>query len=60
MNVVGMVRDFVEQSKRVISITHKPKPHEFKQMAFTTAIGMALIGIIGFLISMAAVYLKGV
>jgi len=43
---------FIEQSQRVISITYKPKEMEFRQMAFTTAIGMLLLGLIGFVITL--------
>ncbi|HLC38154.1 MAG TPA: protein translocase SEC61 complex subunit gamma [Candidatus Norongarragalinales archaeon] len=52
------LNSFVEQSQRVISITYKPKEAEYRQMAFTTAIGMALVGIIGFVISLAASFLR--
>ncbi|HLD62589.1 MAG TPA: protein translocase SEC61 complex subunit gamma [Candidatus Norongarragalinales archaeon] len=43
---------FIEQSQRVISITYKPKEMEFRQMAFTTALGMLLLGLIGFVITL--------
>ncbi len=54
----GRLRSFVEQSQRVIAITHKPRQPEYKQMALTTAIGMALIGIVGFVISMVSFFIK--
>jgi len=56
--IAGGLRSFYEQSQRVIAITHKPRQLEYKQMALTTAIGMALIGIVGFVISMAAFFIK--
>lgn len=59
MNLVQELQAFTEQSKRVIAITHKPKQEEYKQMSFTTAIGMALIGATGFAIAMIAVFLRG-
>jgi len=46
------VSSFIEQSQRVISITYKPRDLEFRQMAFTTAIGMLLLGVIGFVITL--------
>ncbi|MEM4254780.1 MAG: protein translocase SEC61 complex subunit gamma [Candidatus Norongarragalinales archaeon] len=46
------VSGFIEQSQRVISITYKPRDVEFRQMAFTTAIGMLLLGVIGFVITL--------
>lgn len=45
--------------KRVLSITHKPSEVEFKQMAFSVLIGLAIIGGIGFVISMAVRYMTG-
>ncbi len=52
------VLDFTEQSKRVLNVTHKPQEMEFRQMAITTGIGLALIGAIGFILSMASHYLR--
>ncbi|MDP3742003.1 MAG: protein translocase SEC61 complex subunit gamma [Candidatus Micrarchaeota archaeon] len=52
------VLNFTEQSKRVLNVTHKPQDVEFRQMAITTGIGLALIGVIGFILSMVAHYLR--
>lgn len=52
------MHSFVEQSQRVVSITYKPKEAEYRQMAFTTAIGMMLLGLIGFVISVSASLLR--
>lgn len=46
------VKNFVKQSERVLNVTHKPGPFEFRQIAYITALGMAVIGGIGFAISM--------
>ena len=54
----GFLNSFVEQSQRVISITYKPKDAEYRQMAFTTALGMFLLGLIGFVISFFAGFFK--
>ncbi|MDP2717971.1 MAG: protein translocase SEC61 complex subunit gamma [Candidatus Micrarchaeota archaeon] len=54
MNVPEMVTGFIKQSERVIAITHKPRAPEFKQMALTTAIGITIIGLIGFFINLLA------
>lgn len=52
-SVVGQtISGFIEQSQRVISITYKPRDMEFRQMAFTTALGMLLLGLIGFVITL--------
>lgn len=54
MNVSETVNGFIKQSERVIAITHKPRGPEFKQMAMTTAIGITIIGLIGFFINLVA------
>ena len=58
-NITSGFQGFVEQSKRVISITYKPRDMEFRQMAFTTALGMLLLGLIGFIITLVATTLIG-
>ncbi|MFH0922772.1 MAG: protein translocase SEC61 complex subunit gamma [Candidatus Micrarchaeota archaeon] len=59
MSVKELIGGFIGQSQRVISITHKPREIEYKQMAITTAIGIAIVGILGFFISMGAHFLRG-
>ena len=59
INVKESLDAFVTQSKRVIAITHKPGQAEYRQMSLTTAIGMALIGIAGFVVAMIAYAFKG-
>lgn len=56
--MIDDVKIFVEQSQRVIAITYKPRNEEYKQMAYTTAIGMAAIGLAGLAIATASVFLK--
>lgn len=58
MDLMGTIKDFVKQSRRVLIITHKPRPMEYRQMALTTGIGMIIVGIVGFIISMAAFFLR--
>ncbi len=57
-NVFEPLFVFVEQSKRVLNVTHKPQEMEFRQMAITTGIGLVLIGVIGFILSMSSHYLR--
>ncbi len=57
-NAVKPLVEFTEQSKRVLNITHKPHEQEYRQMSLTTGIGLALIGLIGFIISMLAHYAR--
>ena len=52
------VQNFVKQSERVLNVTHKPRKHEFTQIAYVTAIGMAVVGLIGFVISMSAHFMR--
>ncbi len=58
MNIANALQDFYKQSERVLAVTHKPKSFEYRQMALTTAIGIAFIGIIGFFINVVAHYLR--
>lgn len=51
MNVQESVQTFLKQAERVLAVTHKPRTPEYKQMALTTAIGIAIIGLIGFFIN---------
>lgn len=55
---VSGLNSFVEQSQRVISITYKPKQMEFRQMAMTTALGMLLLGAMGFVIRLVSLVVK--
>lgn len=57
MNVQESVQTFFKQAERVMAVTHKPRAPEYKQMALTTAIGIAIIGTIGFLINTASHFL---
>lgn len=58
-DITGGITSFIQQSQRVLAITHKPKGPEYQQIAYSTAIGMAIVGMIGFVISMIAVFLRG-
>lgn len=58
MNIAHTIHDFYKQSERVLAVTHKPKSIEYRQMALTTAIGIAFIGIIGFFINIIVHYLR--
>ncbi len=49
-NIPAKLRSFTEQSKRVWQITRKPSMQEFKIVAAVSAIGMGIIGLLGFLL----------
>lgn len=48
----GTFREFLRECKRVLKITRKPSMEEFKTIVKVCAIGMGVIGLIGFLIQM--------
>jgi len=48
---MGKVTSFVLQSKRVWQILKKPSSEEFKSIAKISAIGILVIGAIGFIIA---------
>lgn len=45
------LRSFILECKRVLQVTKKPSMLEFKSILKVTAIGILIIGVIGFLIS---------
>ena len=47
---LGKSKSFFLKSKRVFKITKKPTKDEFKVIVKVTAIGMGVIGLVGFLI----------
>lgn len=60
MDIGAMVSDFFSQSERVLNVTHKPKGEEYEHIAKSTALGMLVIGAIGFAISIFWFYLRQV
>jgi len=48
--VVDKVKKFVSDSRRVFMISKKPDMQEFSVMAKVTALGIIVIGIIGFIV----------
>jgi protein transport protein SEC61 subunit gamma and related proteins len=46
----GKLRNFVAESIRVLKITKKPTKEEYQTILKASALGMAIIGILGFLI----------
>lgn len=48
-----MLREFLRQSKRVLHVARKPDQDEYLNVAKITAIGIIIIGIIGFIITFA-------
>ena len=50
MNIKETTNDFIKQSKRVLKVARKPDREEFFDFSKVTAIGIAIIGVIGFII----------
>ena len=50
MNIKETTSDFIKQSKRVLKVARKPDREEFIDFSKVTAIGIAIIGVIGFII----------
>jgi len=48
--LLSRLKSFVLESKRVFRVTKKPAMAEFKAIVKVSSIGIALIGIIGFII----------
>ncbi len=50
MNVQERFDKFVKDSKRVLKVSRKPDAQEYKELAKVSAIGVVIIGVIGFVI----------
>lgn len=44
------VKRFIKETLRVIHITKKPTPQEYKSLLKVTAIGIAILGVLGFVV----------
>ena len=50
--MLPQLKEFLEKCKRVWKVTRKPDTKEFKIISKVSAIGVLIIGLIGFLISL--------
>ncbi|MEE0942437.1 MULTISPECIES: protein translocase SEC61 complex subunit gamma [unclassified Methanobrevibacter] len=50
MNVQERFDKFVKDSKRVLKVSRKPDAQEYKELAKVSAIGVVIIGVVGFVI----------
>ncbi len=50
MNVQESFNKFIKDSKRVLKVARKPDREEYFNFSKVTAIGIAIIGVIGFII----------
>lgn len=59
MKFIEKIKNFIAQCKRVIIVANKPDIEEFKASAKISAIGIAVIGVIGFGIFMVVQLIGG-
>ena len=50
MSVQERIDNFIKDSKRVLKVARKPDKEEYLQFAKVTAIGVVIIGLVGFVI----------
>ncbi|NMA44286.1 MAG: protein translocase SEC61 complex subunit gamma [Candidatus Diapherotrites archaeon] len=50
MDIIGAIKKFIEDSKRIFVVSKKPTMQEYKQMVIIIGLGIIAIGILGFLI----------
>ncbi|MEM4389154.1 MAG: protein translocase SEC61 complex subunit gamma [Candidatus Micrarchaeia archaeon] len=55
--IVGELESFYQRSMRVLRVSYRPTEREFWSMAKTTALGMVLIGAVGFAITLIFSYI---
>ncbi|HDI03141.1 MAG TPA: protein translocase SEC61 complex subunit gamma [Candidatus Pacearchaeota archaeon] len=58
MNIVREIKSFIQKSVRVLKVARKPTTEELKQTSKISALGLLIIGFIGFLISLFFLLLK--
>ena len=57
LNVVERIRKLIRESRRVLLVSSKPDPEEFKLSTKITGLGFLVIGIIGFAVFLLFAYL---
>jgi protein transport protein SEC61 subunit gamma and related proteins len=50
MNVMEIFGKFISDSKRIFVVSRKPTKEEYKRMSIIIALGIIIIGIIGYVI----------
>ncbi|MFH1448149.1 MAG: protein translocase SEC61 complex subunit gamma [Candidatus Micrarchaeota archaeon] len=49
--MIEKINSFIQRSMRVLRVSYRPKSQEYWMIAKVTGLGMALIGLVGFLIT---------
>ena len=57
--MLGRIKSFLTQARRVLMVASKPEKDEFRLSVKITAIGIVIIGFIGFIIFFIAQLLGG-
>jgi protein transport protein SEC61 subunit gamma-like protein len=50
MSIVESIKNFLEDSKRIFVVSKKPTLDEYKRMAIIVALGILVIGFLGYII----------
>lgn len=56
--MIEKIKSFSVQSLRVWKLLKKPTPYEFKTVAKVSALGLGIIGLLGFVISVIMTFLQ--
>jgi len=54
-----MLRKFLYECKRTLQVARKPDKEEYLDVAKVTGLGILLIGLVGFMITMIAMWIIG-
>jgi len=52
LTIMQKMKKFYGESQRVLTVTRKPNREEYKTIVKVSGLGMAIIGIIGFILTM--------
>lgn len=58
LSIIGKLKRFSKECWRVLRITKKPDKQEFKTIVKVSALGMLVIGLIGFIITMIVQFIR--
>jgi protein translocase SEC61 complex gamma subunit, archaeal and eukaryotic len=59
LNIISIFKSFFSSSKRIINISYKPSRHEFNKSIRIIIIGILIIGLLGFVMSIIIGLLAG-
>ncbi len=61
MAIISMakIRGFMENAKHVMHISYRPTSHEFNMSARIVILGILIVGILGFIISLIVGFITG-